>query len=375
MKSITIPHQASSKNPNRSISILMPAYNEALIIESSVSRLYRYMRSLEKQFVWELIIVNDGSSDNTGLLADRLAETRANMRVIHHRVNRNLGGALQTGFRHCRGEYVIVLDIDLSYAPDHIERLMIEITETDADIVVASPYMKGGRTTKIPLKRELLSRMVNRMLGWTSKTRIHTFTGMVRVYRRDFLLNLNLKSNTYSINPEIINKASILRGKIKEIPAHLDWSNQKTVKGRRSSIKILSGITSGLMTGFIFRPYAFFMTVGMILLLISMYVIGWIFYHTLVLYPEIAVSASDFENALSLAVAEVFRTRAYSFIVGATTLILSLQFLSLGFISLQNKRYFDELFHLGSANLQRNRRSSMKGGLQGQKQQVPSNVV
>jgi dolichol-phosphate mannosyltransferase len=333
------------------ISLLTPAYNEAAIIEKSVSSLYAYMQHLEDEYDWELVVVNDGSSDITGKLADELALTKTNMRVIHHKINRNLGGALQTGFRHCQGDYVIVLDIDLSYAPEHIERLLVEAIETDADIVVASPYMKGGKTTAIPFKRELLSRTMNRMLRWTSQTDIHTFTGMVRAYKREFLLHLNLKSTTYSINPEIINKASILRGRIREIPAHLDWSGQNQVVGRTSSIKIITGILSGFMTGFIFRPYAFFMSIGAFLLLISLYIIAWIFIHTFSMYVELAPTANGFENALSLAVAAVFQERPYSFLVGATTLILTLQFFSLGFISLQNKRYFDELFHLGTSNL------------------------
>lgn len=335
------------------ISLLTPAYNEASIIEDSVHNIYKYMQQLEDEYDWELVIVNDGSRDNTGALADTLAESKKNMRVIHHKINRNLGGALQTGFRHCKGDYIIVLDIDLSYAPEHIERLMTEAIETDADLVVASPYMKGGKTTAIPFKRELMSRMMNRLLRWTSQEDIHTYTGMVRAYKREFLQNLNLKSSTYSINPEIIQKASILRARIREIPAHLDWSFQKEVVGRTSSIKIFTGILAGLMTGFIFRPYAFFMSVGAILMIVSLYVIGWIFNHTIDMYTTLVPAARDFENAFSLAVADVFRERPYSFIVGATTLILSLQFLSLGFISLQNKRYFDELFHLGTSNLKK----------------------
>ncbi len=344
---------ASASLGRRFISILMPAYNEAAIISDSVERLYEYMQTLEDEYDWELVIINDGSKDDTGKIADQLALTRANMVVVHHKVNRNLGGALQTGFRHCRGEYIVVLDIDLSYAPEHIERLLTEAIEMDCDVVVASPYMKGGKTTDIPFARETLSRAVNVLLRWTSQAKIHTYTGMVRAYNTAFLQNLNLKSTTYSINPEIINKACILRGRIHEIPAHLDWSNQKKVVARTSSIKIFSGILLGLMSGFIFRPYAFFMSLGGILLVISLYVIGWIFFHTFSIYSELVGTARDFENALSMSVAQVFEERPYSFLVGATTLIIALQLLSLGFISLQNKRYFDELFHLGTSNLKR----------------------
>ena len=342
-----------TENKKPFVSLLAPAYNEAAIIEDSVHRIYAYMEGLEEEYDWELVIVNDGSKDGTRELADKLAAERSNMRVIHHKTNRNLGGALRTGFRNVHGDYVIVLDLDLSYAPEHIERLMTEILETDSDIVVASPYMKGGKNTKVPFLRLLLSKTVNKIMAFTARTDLHTFTSMVRVYKRELLENLNLKSNTYSIMPEIIQKSLILRAKIREIPAHLDWSFQEKAAGRTSSIRILKGILAGLMSSFIFRPYAFFMSIGVVLLVIAMYTITWIFINTFSVYPEVAATATGVENAFTLAVAEVFRTRPYSFIVGGISLIISLQFLSVGFLSLQNKRYFDELFHLGTSLLRK----------------------
>lgn len=349
---LTNQHYLNSNASSRiSVSLLAPAHNEASIIEKSVAVLYAYMEDLEERFDWELVIVNDGSTDNTGALADALAAERENMRVFHHKINRNLGGALQTGFRNCSGQYIVVLDIDLSYAPEHIERLLTEAIETDADIVVASPYMKGGKSTSVPRKRLIMSKVVNRFMRWTSPVDIHTYTGMVRAYKREFLQSLNLKSMTYSINPEIINKATLLRGRIREIPAHLDWSFQEQAPGRTSSIRVLSGIFAGLMNSFIFRPYAFFMSIGAVLLVISLYIIAWIFIHTFGVYLDFPTDGLNIEKTFSLSVAEVFKERPYSFLLGGITLIMALQFLSLGFLSLQNKRYFDELFHLGSSVL------------------------
>ncbi len=342
------------------ISILAPAYNEAEIIEKSIEQIYAYMHQLEEFLQWELVIVNDGSKDSSAVILDRLAGERRNMRVFHHRINMNLGSALRTGFIRCKGEYIIVLDIDLSYNTKHIEQLLAKAMEVDADIVVASPYMRGGKNTAVPWKRLLLSKTVNRIMRMNSSSDLHTFTGMVRIYKNSFLGKLNLKSKTYSINPEIIQKAEILRGRIIEIPAHLDWSFQKKSAGRASSIRINTGIMAGLMTSFIFRPYAFFMTIGGILMLISFYVIIWIFINTFKVYPDIALTTTNFESAFSLSVAQVFRERPYSFIVGSATLIISLQFLSLGFVSLQNKRYFDELFNLGTAILNNTNTNSNK---------------
>jgi glycosyltransferase involved in cell wall biosynthesis len=329
------------------VSVITPAFNEEAIISKNLQRIYDYMKTLEHRFRWEMIVVNDGSRDKTPVLADEFAATHENVRVIHHSSNRNLGGALMTGFKHAEGDYVIVLDLDLSYSEDHIVRLLDKIESSDADIVVASPYMKGGRNTKVPWFRLLLSKVYNRLMRLTAPTDIHTFTSMVRVYKREFLRFVNLKNTTYSINPELIQKAIILRARIKEIPAHLDWSWREEVgKTRTSSVRIFKGITAGMMTSFIFRPYALFMSIGVALSLISLYLFGWIFFHIGEVYSRIPATDPYWDGKFSAAIAQVFRDRPHLFFVAGITVIVATKVLSLGFLSLQNKRYFDELFHI-----------------------------
>lgn len=354
------PREAGSALPM--VSIITPAYNEEAILAKNLQRLCDYMQGLEASYRWEILVVNDGSKDQTGKIADDFADTHPQVRVIHHQVNRNLGGALRTGFAQVQGDLVIVMDLDLSYGPEHIERLLAEQQATDADIVVASPYMKGGKNTAVPKFRLILSKAVNYIMRLMAPCDLHTFTSMVRVYKREFLQTLNLKSNTYSINPEIIHKAIILRARIIEIPAHLDWSFQQEVGlARTSSIRIFKGILAGLMSGFIFRPYAFFMSIGSMLMAIALYVVVWIFINTFAAYPEIPDTILGAESRFGEAVAIVYRERPYSFLVGGITLIIALQFLSMGFLSLQNKRYFDELFHINTTLLkQKNNKQSLE---------------
>ena len=106
---------------------------------------------------------------------------------------------------------------------------------------------------------------------------------------------------------------------------------------------------SGFMSGFIFRPYIFFIIVGLVLFLIALYVIGWIFINTFSVYPHVHIVSQYFDERFTLAVSQVFKHSPQAFIVGGITLIIALQFLSLGFLSLQSKRYFEELFHLNTS--------------------------
>ena len=331
------------------LTILLPAYNESAIIEKNLDEIKNYLLSLEGKYSWEILIINDGSNDTTGELADKAATVDKRIRVYHHPVNLNLGRALQTGFKLARGNCIIVMDIDLSYSVDHIEKMADTLFETCADVVIASPYMRGGRCTAVPFLRALMSRFVNRFMKMASQEKYHTYTGMVRAYRAEFIQNLNLKTKDYEVNPEIIYKAMILRATIIEIPAHLDWTELNKIKSSRtSSIRIIRGVFSGMMTGFIFRPYIFFIGVGGFLFLISLYIIVWLLIHTFAVIPEIIIDPDFFDDRFSMAVARVFNDRPHAFFVGGFTLLLAIQFFSLGFLSLQSKRYFEELFHLNS---------------------------
>ena len=92
----------------------------------------------------------------------------------------------------------------------------------------------------------------------------------------------------------------ILRAKIIEIPAHLDWTEQNKFAGKRtSSLKVLRGFFSGLMSGFIFRPYIFFMGIGAFLMALSLYELVWLFYDTLADLANAKIALPNGENTFS----------------------------------------------------------------------------
>lgn len=332
------------------ITLIVPGYNEESVVTQNLNILCNYMKKLEEKYDWVLIFINDGSSDNTGFLADTFAANQTNIKVIHHLTNLNLGNAIKTGIANAKGLYTITMDLDLSYAPYHIGMLLDTLESTKADVVVASPYMKGGKVTAVPLRRRLMSRWVNRFMKVAAQVKLHTFTGMVRGYRTEYIKSLNLKTTDYEINPEILYKSMILRAKIIEIPAHLDWTEQNRMGSKRTSgMRVIKTFFSGLMAAFIFRPYIYFIGLGIFLFLLSLYIIGWIFINTFQVMPQVQIDPQFVDDRFSIAIGMVFKARPHAFIVGGITLMLAIQILSLGFISLQSKRYFEELFHLDSS--------------------------
>jgi glycosyltransferase involved in cell wall biosynthesis len=326
------------------LSVVVPCYNEEAILPGNLDIIIAYLDSKNNKYRWEIIVINDGSQDHTGEIAEEFSSRRHEIKVIHHPVNLNLGHALQTGFLHSKGDIIVVLDVDLSYSVEYIEQMVDKLITSVADIVIASPYMKGGKVTAVPFFRKAMSRWVNRFMSMAAQDKYYTFTSMVRAYKRSFIQTLNLKTKDYEISPEIIYKAMILRARIIEIPAHLDWTEQNKFKGKRtSSLRVLRSTFSGLMSGFIFRPYLFFLGVGVFLMLLSLYELVWLLYDTLFYISEASGNVSFSE---SLAVQ--FQKNPQSFLIGGITFIIAIQFLSVGFLSLQSKRYFEELFHLGT---------------------------
>lgn len=356
----TSPRQVkeAQKRQKPFVSIVVPGYNEAAIIQRNLGEICDSMTMLQDRFDWELIFVNDGSTDKTGALAEAFAEGRDNVTVLHHATNFKLGQALRYAFNNCRGDYIITLDVDLSYSTDHILRLINAITENKVKIVIASPYMKGGKISHVPWLRKELSIWANRYLSFTAPGNLSTLTGMVRAYDARFLRSLDMKSMDSDINEEIIYKAQMLGAKILEIPAHLDWSIQKKAGvGRQSSMKIMKKIGVTLFSGFIFRPFLVFVIPGILFFLVSLYPIAWAFMHTIHFYRKYSAAYPDlsFGYLFSDAVAEAFKLSPHSFLVGGFSLIFALQLISLGILAMQSKRYFEDIFHLGATIYRYNR--------------------
>jgi glycosyltransferase involved in cell wall biosynthesis len=330
----------------------MPAFNEAAMLGATLTAVCRYMDSLHDRYRWEVIVVNDGSTDRTGELAETFASSRNGVRVVHHPRNRGLGQALRSGLNNSRGDYVVVLDSDLSYAPDHIGLLLDRIRLTQAKVVGASPYAKGGKVTYVPWLRRVMSAWANRFLSSVARCRLSTLTGMVRVYDGRFIRALSLRSIGMEVSPEIIYKSLLLRAPIDEIPAHLDWKLQRTVDGgRSSSMKVLPHILSTIFTGFIFSPFVFFMLPGLLLLTLALYTNAWMLIHFYDHYQTLTQYDWGFTKA-SIAVGQAYQSFPHTFIVGGLSSMLAIQLISLGVLSLQSKQYFEEMFHLATSMYQ-----------------------
>jgi hypothetical protein len=205
--------------------------------------------------------------------------------------------------------------------------------------------MKGGRTTAIPWRREVMSKGVNRLLAVTSQSDVSTVTGMVRTYDGPFIRSLDLKSMGPEINTEILYKTQIMRGRVVEIPAHLDWSDQEErMRTRRVSLRVSTTSKLLMFSSFLFRPIMFFLVPGLILGVIALWTLGGVFLMVLEQFPA---TTGSLDNRITDAFARAYDIRPHSFIVGGIAAVIAVQLVSLGVLAHQSKRYFEENYHLG----------------------------
>ncbi|MGB9628412.1 MAG: glycosyltransferase [Thermodesulfobacteriota bacterium] len=202
---------------NMDLSIVIPMFNEADNVRSTLNRVKEAMASFRGTY--EIIAVNDGSRDQTLEVLKDVAKQNENLRIVSYSKNIGRGMALRRGFKESKGEIVVSIDADLSYDPKYIHDF-IEVlrNETDIDFVLASPYMPGGGVRGVPFIRVLISKLGNKILRFAMPNRIYTSTSIFRAYRRRVLDSLELESDGKEIHLEILSKAIALGFRVKEIP-------------------------------------------------------------------------------------------------------------------------------------------------------------
>jgi glycosyltransferase involved in cell wall biosynthesis len=236
------------------VSVIIPAYNEGAGFASSLVRIADYYGIHERcGYRFDYVIVDDGSTDDTYLSAQTFARWRTNVTILRHSVNLGLGAALRTAFEHVTAEFAIVLDADLSYTPTTGMELLEALEREEADIALASAYMRGGAVVNVPTMRRILSREANRFLAFAAG-RFSTFTCMVRAYRVAAIKDLAFKSNRMAAIPELLLAAMKGRRRIVEVPATLTWSDDRRA-GRFNPLQAMNQIAAIIALAFRYRPF------------------------------------------------------------------------------------------------------------------------
>jgi glycosyltransferase involved in cell wall biosynthesis len=182
------------------ISAVLPAFNEEENIETAGSKMAEVLRSLELRD-WEVIIVDDGSEDRTGSIADRLAaQDPEHVRVFHHQPNLGYARALKTGFGNARHDLVFYTDSDNQFDVGELNKMLPLIQ--DADIVC------GFRIYRFdPLSRLVLSWGYNLLVRIIFRIRVKDVDCAFKLFRRSVFEKVTIESKKFFVDAEVLAKA------------------------------------------------------------------------------------------------------------------------------------------------------------------------
>ena len=203
------------------VSIVVPCFNERPALPYLSNTLESVSKLLSKDYLPHFVFVDDGSTDGTWELLNRLFGTREDCRLVKHEVNRGVAAAILTGIRYAPNEIVCSMDCDCTYDPHELVH-MIPLLTPDVDLVTASPYHpQGGRVMNVPQWRLVLSKGASWLYSKVLRHKLHTYTSCFRVYRRSAVADLELKEMGFLGVSETLALLDLRGHSIREFPTTL----------------------------------------------------------------------------------------------------------------------------------------------------------
>ena len=198
-----------------SVSVVLPAYNEADTIEATVATTIRHLESFLDPDVFEVIVAEDGCDDRTPEIADRLAADDGRVRHLHSDDRLGRGGALEAAFDAARGDTLVYFDTDLATDMRHLEELILRVTSGSADVATGSRWLPENVADR-PAKRGVPSRAYN---------------GLVRVFLRS-----DLRDHQCGFKAISRDAFEALEGDVED--SHWFWDTELLVRAQRAGYEV-----------------------------------------------------------------------------------------------------------------------------------------
>lgn len=202
------------------LSIIIPAYNEAKTIQTTLERVHQLKIP---KVIKELIIVDDGSSDETASKIEEVLKKISPAKFYKHERNKGKGAAVRTAFDHVTGDYILIQDADLEYNPKDIPKLLIPINENRSEVVFGTRlrrlpnFSRDERTPQFLLQyagNKFLSLVTSLLYGqWITDME----TGY-KVFPAKIVKKMKIHARSFEFEPEITSKILKSGKKIIEIP-------------------------------------------------------------------------------------------------------------------------------------------------------------
>ncbi len=246
---------------DRKISFVIPVYNE----EESLKELYAAIMDVvgREGYSYEIIFVDDGSTDGSLNEMKALAAEDGNVSAIQFRSNMGKATGLQTGFRHVTGDIVITMDADLQDDPKEIPRFIAKLDE-------GYDMVSGWKQNRLdPAEKRLPSKLFNKFTSTMSGVKLHDFNCGFKAYKREVVDSIDLYGELHRYIPVLANKKGF---KIAEIV--VEHHERKFGKSKYGASRYLRGLFDSLTTSFLTKysdkPMYFFGKMGLFFLVIGL---------------------------------------------------------------------------------------------------------
>jgi glycosyltransferase involved in cell wall biosynthesis len=192
----------------RTLSIIIPAYNEAKTIHLILDRVYAV--SLIHNLQKEVILVNDCSTDGTeeALLSYRTSHPEMNMQYYKHEVNLGKGAAIHTGIKKATGQYLVIQDADLEYDPEEFNELLKPVIRGSADVVYGSRFLGGNPHRILFYWHSIGNKVLTRLSNMLTNLNLTDMETCYKLCKTDIIQGIELKEKRFGFEPEITAKLS-----------------------------------------------------------------------------------------------------------------------------------------------------------------------
>ena len=264
------------------VSIIIPVFNEVDAIEKLVENTQN-LRNLGLNFEYEIIIVDDGSTDGTGATLKEIQLTNQNLHVVSLVRNYGQSTALQAGFDHSTGDVLITMDGDLQNDPADIPKI-IDVLKNNNEIDLVAGWRKDRQDSV--LNRKLPSMFANYLISYTTGIKLRDYGCSLKGYRRELVSKFRLYGEMHRFIPAI---AAEVGAKIIEIPVkHHPRITGKSKYGIDRTLRvILDLIWIQFSRRYMHRPIHAFGGIGLTMLSAGLLIFLWLFFEKILFGSEI----------------------------------------------------------------------------------------
>ena len=220
------------------LNIIIPVYNEEKTIKDIIEKVQSI--NLNYSIKKELLIINDGSKDDSDEILQKITKKYNNIKYIKHKKNRGKGAAIRTALANCNGDIILIQDSDLEYNPEDYNKLLKPIIENKAPVVYGSRLLKTklklfGKDKTLHISHYFGNKFLTFMTNLLYNKKITDMETGYKIFKSSVIKNIKLESNRFEIEPEITSKILKSKHSIYEVP--ISFNPRKFEEGKKITWK------------------------------------------------------------------------------------------------------------------------------------------